>query len=328
MPHLTIATCVHAAKYSQEPDDALLLTALHQQGISTDLVPWDDPTYDWSRPDLVLLRSTWDYPARPTAFLARVEGVSRLTTLCNPVELVRWNMQKTYLLDLHLRGVPIIPTLWLPAHSPVRLSTLMHAHGWSQVVVKPVIGTSSRETLVVSSHTREEGETHLSRLLSREAVMVQPFFPTFYAAGEHSLIFIAGQFTHAMRKRFSLLDGLDQVGQQPIPTSEEEISFAKALLGRLPCVPLYARVDLVRDYRHVLVVNELEVIEPVLYLSHSREALQRLTRAACQLARLAERARQAHARRSSSVLVPASSPLIPVVATPEQEKRPVSITHC
>jgi glutathione synthase/RimK-type ligase-like ATP-grasp enzyme len=296
MPHLTIATCANSTTYSQEPDDALLQAALNRAGMVTDLVPWDDPNYDWSRPDLVLLRSTWDYPARPAAFLSWMEGVSQLTTLWNPAHLVRWNLQKTYLLDLHLRGVPIIPTLWLPAKSPVALASLMHAHNWSQVVIKPVIGTSSREAHVVSLQTVEAGQQHLSRLLEREAVMVQPFLPTFYATGEHSLIFINGVFTHAMRKRFTLMEGLDQAGQQSIQVSEEEQAFAREVLQRLPTVPLYARVDLVRDHRHTLVLNELELIEPVLYLSHAHEALSRLTKDVSRLTRQAQQQRVAHTK--------------------------------
>ncbi|GHO96515.1 hypothetical protein KSF_065630 [Reticulibacter mediterranei] len=291
MPTLTIATCSHPSVYSQEPDDILLQAALHQEGIATDLVPWDEQAYDWSRPDLVLLRSPWDYPLRSAAFLSWVEGVSQLTTLWNPAHLVRWNLQKTYLLDLHLRGIAIIPTVWLPAHSPVELASLMQAHGWGQVVIKPVIGTSSREAHVVSFQTLETGQRHLSRLLEREAVMVQPFLPTFYATGEHALIFINGVFTHAMRKRFGLVEGLDQAGQQSIPVPEEEQGFAREVLQRLPTVPLYARVDVVRDHRHVLVLNELEIIEPVLYLSHSQEALGRLTQAVCHLTRQASRER-------------------------------------
>jgi hypothetical protein len=116
-------------------------------------------------------------------------------------------------------------------------------------------------------------------LLEKEAVMVQPFLPTFYATGEHALIFLGGVFTHAMRKRFALMEGLDQAGQQCIPVSEEEQAFAREVLSRLPTVPLYARVDLVRDHRHTLVLNELELIEPVLYLSHAPQALGRLTEA-------------------------------------------------
>jgi hypothetical protein len=327
MPTLTIATCAYPSAYSQEHDDILLQAALHQEGIPTDLVAWDDQAYDWSKPDIVLLRSTWDYPLRSTAFLSWVEGVSQLTTLWNPAHLVRWNLQKTYLLDLHLRGIPIIPTVWLPAQSPVALAPLMQAQGWGQVVIKPIIGTSSREAQVVSFQTLEAGQRHLSRLLGREAVMVQPFLPAFYAAGEHALIFINGVFTHAMRKRFTLMEGLDQAGQQAIPAPEEEQTFAREVLQRLPTVPLYARVDLVRDHRHALVLNELEIIEPVLYLSHSQEALKRLTQAVCHLARQA-----AKERAVGSVQVQTSSTLRWFPLTSELSKRSaltdtVNFTH-
>lgn len=291
MPILTIATCQHPGAFSQESDDALLQAALSREGISSTLVAWDDPTYDWLLPDLVLIRSTWDYPADPTRFLAWADDVTRLSTLWNPVQLVRWNAHKTYLLDLHTQGVPIIPTVWLPAHSPIRLAPLMRSHGWGQVVVKPVVATSARGAKVVSSSTFEAGQAHLSALLSREAVMVQPFLPSFYSVGEHALIFIQGVFTHAIRKRFSLIEGLDQTGLQDIEVGEEERVFARQVLHHLPRIPLVARVDLVRDHRHHLVLNELEVIEPVLYLSRSPQALHQLTQVCCQPVRQAEQLR-------------------------------------
>jgi hypothetical protein len=138
----------------------------------------------------------------------------------------------------------------------------------------------------------EAGQRHLRRLLEREAIMVQPFLPTFYATGEHALIFLGGVFTHAMRKRFALMEGLDQAGQQCIPVSEEEQAFAREVLSRLPSALLYARVDLVRDHRHTLVLNELELIEPILYLSHAHEALGRLTEAVHRRTRQAAQQRQ------------------------------------
>lgn len=146
--------------------------------------------------------------------------------------------------------------------------------------------------------------------------MVQPFLPAFYAAGEHALIFINGVFTHAMRKRFTLMEGLDQAGQQCIPVPEEEQAFAREVLQRLPTVPLYARVDLVRDHRHALVLNELEIIEPVLYLSHSQEALRRLTQAVRHLTRQVAKKRVVGSVQAETT-VPRWFPL-----TPESPKRP------
>jgi glutathione synthase/RimK-type ligase-like ATP-grasp enzyme len=279
MPHLTIATCRHQDTFSEEWDDALLQTALSRSGVTTELVPWDDPAYDWSRPDLVLIRSTWDYPADPARFQDWASEISKQTALWNPVELVRWNLYKTYLLDLHTRGIPIIPTIWLPAHSPIHLASLMRSHGWSQVVIKPVVGTAGRGAMVVSFSNREAGEEHLAALLSQEAVMIQPFLPSFYSVGEQSLIFIDGILTHAMRKRFTLVEGLDQVGSRAIQIGEEERAFARRVLEHLPTPALVARVDLVRDQYHRLVLNELEVIGPALSLSQSSQALQHLVQA-------------------------------------------------
>lgn len=130
MPRLTLATCQNATLYAQEPDDQLLQTALQEAGVLTELVAWDDPTYDWSQPDLVLIRSTWDYPSNYEPFLAWVRMVASRTTLWNPPTLVHWNAHKTYLRDLSRQGIPIIPTVWLPQLSQAHLPSLMQSNGW------------------------------------------------------------------------------------------------------------------------------------------------------------------------------------------------------
>lgn len=159
-------------------------------------------------------------------------------------------------------------------------------------MIKPVVGTSGKLARVISAHGIEEGQEHLDTLLQSGDVMLQPFLPSFYASGEHCLIFINGSFTHAIRKRFALLEGLDQVGQMPVVVEEEELAFARRVLQCLPVTPLFARVDLVRDHRHRLLLNELEVIEPVLYLSSCPKALHRLTAACLQAFQQAVKQRQ------------------------------------
>ncbi len=277
MPLLTMATCRNAHLFAQEPDDQLLQNVLHKAGIATELVAWDDPTYDWSKPALVLIRSTWDYPSNYKSFLSWVRLIASQTTLWNPSPLVHWNAHKTYLRELERLGIPIIPTVWLPTLNRVRLPVLMQSTGWKQVVIKPVVGTSGRQARVITAQTLEEGQVHLDILLQSGEAMVQPFLPSFYASGERSLIFIDGHFTHAMRKRFSLVQGLDQQGLMPVTADPEELTFAERVLQKLSLPVLFARVDLVRDHQHRLLLNELEVIEPVLFLAHSDSALQRLT---------------------------------------------------
>jgi hypothetical protein len=59
---------------------------------------------DWSTFDLVVVRSTWDYPDRREAFLAWAES---LPHVLNPPEVLRWNTDKRYLEEL---SVDVIPT--------------------------------------------------------------------------------------------------------------------------------------------------------------------------------------------------------------------------
>ena len=53
-------------------------------------VAWDDAGVDWSRFDLAVLRSTWDYAQRhgDLAWCRRTEGATRLV---NPASVVAWN---------------------------------------------------------------------------------------------------------------------------------------------------------------------------------------------------------------------------------------------
>ena len=51
-------------------------------------------------------------------------------------------------------------------------------------------------------------------------MMIQPHIDAVREAGEHSLVFIAGEQTHAFRKRAVLCGEADSLGERPmIPTS-------------------------------------------------------------------------------------------------------------
>src|SRR5215213_5753384 len=102
---VALATCRELP--TLDADDARLLGLLALHGLAAAPAVWDDPAVDWSGFDLIVLRSTWDYPKRPAAFLAWVD---RLPRVLNPAPVVRWNADKRYLLDLAAAGVPVIPT--------------------------------------------------------------------------------------------------------------------------------------------------------------------------------------------------------------------------
>src|SRR5690242_9750949 len=107
---MRIALVTYRALPDLDPDDRPLRDALAARGHDVAAVLWDDPAVDWPSFDVALLRSTWDYFHRRDEFLAWAERVDAATTLLNPLNLIRWNSHKGYLVELARRGAPVIPT--------------------------------------------------------------------------------------------------------------------------------------------------------------------------------------------------------------------------
>src|SRR3712207_5074364 len=96
-----IATC--SAAPDLDEDGPVLLDALASAGVRATVGVWDDPEVDWGSFDLVLVRSTWDYPLRRDEFLA---WTRRCRRTANPADVLAWNTDKRYLSDLSRAGVP------------------------------------------------------------------------------------------------------------------------------------------------------------------------------------------------------------------------------
>ena len=101
-----------------DDDDAPLREALTAAGADAETRAWDDPTVDWAGAGVAVIRSTWNYVAHHDAFLAWAERCAAVTSLWNPVNVVRWNSHKGYLLELAAAGLPVVPTR-SPATTPI-----------------------------------------------------------------------------------------------------------------------------------------------------------------------------------------------------------------
>jgi glutathione synthase/RimK-type ligase-like ATP-grasp enzyme len=99
-------------------------------------------------------------------------------------------------------------------------------------------------------------------------VLVQPFLDEVPASGEHSLIYIDGEFSHAAIKRAAASEFRVQTehGGTVTPLAVESwlVDAGMRVLKALSAPPLYARVDgVVRGNEFLLM--ELELIEPNLF---------------------------------------------------------------
>jgi hypothetical protein len=221
---------------------------------------WNDVTIDWEhmvQRAIVVIRSCWDYHRDREGFLAWSERIASMTTLLNPVEVLRWNTHKRYLQVLARHGIPTIPTVWLPRGTSLVLADLLAERRWSSAVIKPAVSTNAYATLFIDAASLAEGlaQAHLTTWAVEREMMIQPYLDAVREVGEHSLVFIAGEQTHAFRKRAVLCGEADSLGERPvIPTSQEVhlaqkiLRLAAKLLGLCSSSSfLFARVDLLDD---------------------------------------------------------------------------------
>jgi glutathione synthase/RimK-type ligase-like ATP-grasp enzyme len=281
----TIALVTAAAARDLDEDLPPLESALRNAGAEVAIAEWDRPQ-DWSRFDIALLRSTWDYPQRLAEFFAWAAEVSTKTKLLNPLQVVKWSSDKHYLQDLVRAGVPSVLTKFIEPgeNAPARIAEMLSEPEVHEFVVKPAIGAGSRDAQRFGPEEKAAAAEHAQRMLSeKRSVMVQPYLNRVDEYGETALIYFEGKFSHAIRKGPLLkrkegptteLFARETITAR-VPDAAELRVGARAVQAMPFETPLYARVDLIRDEKGEPVVLELEMIEPSLFFPFAGGSAER-----------------------------------------------------
>ncbi|MCX5789495.1 MAG: hypothetical protein NTX64_13475 [Elusimicrobia bacterium] len=266
---IAFATCLRPPE--PDPDAQPLLEAVRALGAEADQLAWDDPRADFGAYDLCVVRSTWNYIHHLAPFLDWAARVAAKTRLLNPLHIVRWNSDKAYLRDLKERGIRVVPTVYVPRGSPAALPALLDGRGWKEVVIKPQVGAGSFATRCFEA-ADPEAERFLRERAAERDMLVQPYVKSVEDHGERALVWIDGELTHAVRKepRFS---GRHESVSSGLPVAPDEAEFAGRALAPYAADLLYARVDVARGEDGGLMVMELELIEPSLFLLQEPRAL-------------------------------------------------------
>jgi glutathione synthase/RimK-type ligase-like ATP-grasp enzyme len=230
---------------------------------------WTNPG-DVSGFDLVLPLLAWGYQRDCAVWFALLEQMEAAALpLANPVRILRWNTDKSYLLDLEAGGIPIIPTRIVKAISTQVLAEARSAFGADIVIVKPAISGGADGTYRLGP-----GDP-LPEYADPQRLLIQPFEPAIVAEGEYSLFLFGGQFSHAIIKRpakgdFRVQDqfgGWEEAIEAPDSArklAHAALAAASAICGDAPIT--YARVDMLRNASGAWRLMELELIEPSLFL--------------------------------------------------------------
>lgn len=251
--------------------------ALREAGIEVCARPWTRAG-DLDCFDFVMPLVAWGYHLRSAEWLALLDRLEEecVPTL-NPVRLLRWNSDKSYLADLTEKGIATVPTLAVEQLAESDLAMARQAFGEERLVVKPPVSANADRTYVLAPGDPLPDDVAGQRML------IQPWVRSITESGEYSLILFGGELSHCLSKKPRPGDfrvqpdfGGSHVPAAPLPGA---IELAKAALDAAPCPAAYARVDMVEGNDGSLQIIELELIEPALFLDCDPESPARFARA-------------------------------------------------
>lgn len=245
------------------------LNALSRAGAAAgfEITPavWDEDQ-DWSVFEAAMVRGTWDLMQKPDSFLPGMEKIAGQTRLLNPLQTIRRNYYKTYLLDLHDKGAPAPDSMLAERATRDAVERAFDQFGVDHVVAKPVIGASSWR----QARIKRGAPFPADDALPPGRCLIQPYLESVAREGETTLLYFNGRLSHALIKRpapgdyrTQALYGAKEEGVTPTP---EQTAAAETALKAWGEDLLYARVDLVKGPSGEWLVMELELIEPYLYL--------------------------------------------------------------
>ena len=262
------------------PYDMVVFGKLRSQNIQTDIMVWEDlgktSVAHLQQYQGIVIRTCWNYYKKPDEFIQLLDFCEQNSLpLLNPSDIVRWNMDKRYLLDLQKEGIEIIPTEFVFEHHG-GLFTKVVNKGWKKVVVKPMISGGSYHTFVVDAKEEAEFNTIINTYYQNRPYLLQEFIPEI-STGEISTLRFANGFTYSIAKVPKEGDYRVQFtygGKYNVEEVQPKIAAINNFIEtRFQNRLLYQRVDGVwRDNRFLLM--EVELVEPDLYLGHHAEALE------------------------------------------------------
>ncbi|TVZ55574.1 glutathione synthetase-like protein [Lutibacter sp. Hel_I_33_5] len=268
-------------------EDNYVKLALEKLHLKVGRISWDDPNFDWSSTKYILFRTTWDYFDRYPEFSDWLNKVSQQTILLNSEKIIRWNIDKHYLLDLQKNGVHICESYFIEKGDSDTLKKLAIKHKLNEFVLKPCVSGCARHTYKINPKNIENYEEIFTELIANEAMILQPFQYNIVEKGELSLMVMNGKFTHAVLKvakegDFRVQDDFGGSVHKHTPT-QNEIDFAENAVKNCIELPIYARVDIFTDNNGKLAIAEIELIEPELWFRNHPEAADELANGIQQL---------------------------------------------
>lgn len=263
-------------------DDELSIGPLKELGLEVHTVSWKAKSVRWEDYSMVIVRSTWDYQKDLPSYLEVLREIDSRTLLANPLSIMEWNADKSYMRELEENGARIVPTVWGNTIAGIEVFTEWFNHFQSdEIVIKPTVSANADDTFRLKSDSPLL--LIVQSTFANRSYMVQPFIQSIVDEGEYSLFYFNGEYSHAILKTPEIGDfRVQEEHGGLIQSTVVTISIANAgkrIMDILGEKPLYARVDLARMQDDDFALMEIELIEPALYFRTDPKSAPRFAKA-------------------------------------------------
>jgi len=260
-------------------EDEMLLNLFTKHHHQVTLKVWDDPSVDWTSYDIIIIKSTWDY------FIGKIEKFYQWLTFIkeknipclNHPDLIKWNADKHYLLDIQSAGLNIVPSIIIEKNNLFYADDAFQKFKADELIVKPTISGGAMNTLRLNKNNAKDHEAQINDWLKEQAYLIQPLKKEVIKQGEWSFLFFNGQFSHHLLKvakegefRIQHFFG----GKIISPDFDRNIiNIAQEYVNKFATNSLYARVDGVIT-ENGFELMELELIEPYMFFFTNEQSLE------------------------------------------------------
>lgn len=268
--------------------DQEVIARIKQQNVACEVIFWEEvleqSPASLQRFQLIVFRTVWNYYKNAEQFvrlldLLEASGVPAV----NPLDIIRWNMEKSYLKKLMDEGYDVIPTVFSNG-DPQKTFEAAQQQNWEKMVLKPMISGGSYHTYVLKKGDEAQYQQYIQEHFVNRPFMLQEFIPGI-TEGEISTITFSNGYTYSVTKVPKAGDYRVQFnygGQYRAHETPAEIKrIAEKIFDRQERRTLYQRLDGVWHNGKFLIM-EVELLEPDLYLNLSEEALQAFTESVLQ----------------------------------------------
>ena len=188
----------------------------------------------------------------------------------NPIETIKGNLSKGYLLELQDKGISVIPTLDVDKAYSLNDLRNMEFPNWSKsiddLVLKPKVFGEQGSGVIRLSEIADQKELN-NYLKANGETIAQPLINDIYTRGENSFIFTGREFSHGLNKitgnfKINLCESSKYSPRLP---TKKEMDLCQSVFDVWPTNFGYVRMDIIPSENPL--IGEVEMVNPAGYLS-------------------------------------------------------------